>query len=565
MTDPAGPITVGARVVDFLRNEGIDTLVSICDVSYNTVHRRAVECGMRVIAPRHEAAGVHMADALARMTGRPAVAMAGMGPGVANLVPGVVCASVENVPVVVLVTQRTRSTASAVRRGRFQFTPQIRLFEPVVKFAAIVEGPRRIDEVLAEAFRHATTGRPGPVYVEIPQDVVKEEATFPPLCAPNRYRLAPQGATQAAIEAAAVSLQAARLPLLIGGTGVHLGRAHAAFRRLAELLGGPVVLTYGGRGVLPETHPQVLLPLGPGAEACRQADCVLAVGTSVGESMGFGKPPQFADEDRQRWLLVERDPTAIGVNRPVDVPLVGDLRVVLDQLADALASGGALPTPPQLAEWRTVQEAFRSAYTAGAPDTVPVHPGRAIVEARAAIPEDAVIVRDGGSTGLWEGFCNEQRSTDFLWTSKLGHLGTGLPYALGAQLAVGPQRRVCLITGDSAFGFYPMELETAVRHQLPVVVIVNYDQHWGMEHAGQLADIGRLVECRTAPVRLDGLARALGAHGEFVERTADVRPAVERAFAAGRPAVVQVVTDARANAYEAPGLDEFGGWYAGNY
>jgi len=565
MTDHAGTAPVGARIADFLCNEGVDTLVSICDVSYNAVHRRAVERGMRVIAPRHEAAGVHMADALARMTGRPQVVMAGMGPGVANLVPGVVCASIENVPVVVLATQRTRSTMSAVRRGRFQFTPQIRLFEPVVKYAAVVDTARRIDEVLAEAFRHATTGRPGPVYVEIPQDVMTEAAAFSPLRPPHRYRLAPQGAPQAAIEAAVVALREARMPLLIGGTGIHLARAHDAFRRLAEILGGPVLLTYGGRGALPETHPQVLLPLGPGAEACQQADCILAVGTSLGESLAFGGPPQFAEEGRQRWILVERDPTAFGVNRAIDIPLVGDLREVLGQLLEALPRAGAFPVPPQLADWRAVQQAFRSAYVDGAPDSVPVHPARAIAEARAAIPDDAVIVRDGGSTGLWEGFCNEQRSTDFLWTSKFGHLGTGLPYALGAQLAVGPQRRVCLITGDSAFGFYPMELETAVRHSLPVVVIVNYDQHWGMEHAGQLADIGRLVECQTARVRLDHLARALGAHGEFVERTADVRPAVERAFATGRPAVVQVVTDARVNAYDAPGLEDFGGWYAGNY
>jgi acetolactate synthase-1/2/3 large subunit len=154
--------TTGARIAEFLHAEEVTTIFSICDVSYNQVHKRAAELGMRVIGPRHEAAGVHMADGLARMTGRPQVVMAGMGPGVANLVPGVVCAAIENIPVVVIATQRTRSTLTAVRRGRFQFTPQIRLFEPVVKYAAVVDGAHRIDEVLQEAFRHATTGRPGP-------------------------------------------------------------------------------------------------------------------------------------------------------------------------------------------------------------------------------------------------------------------------------------------------------------------------------------------------------------------------------------------------------------------
>ena len=156
--------TTGARLVDLFRAEGVDTIFSICDVSYNEIHKHAVAAGMRVVGPRHESAGVHMADGLSRMTGRPQVVMAGMGPGVASMVPGVVCAFQEHLPVVVVATQRTRSTHSAVRRGRFQYSPQIKLFEPSVKYAALVESAKRIDETLREAFRHATTGTPGPVW-----------------------------------------------------------------------------------------------------------------------------------------------------------------------------------------------------------------------------------------------------------------------------------------------------------------------------------------------------------------------------------------------------------------
>ncbi len=557
--------TTGARIVELLRAEGIDTLFSICDVSYNQIHKHAVAAGMRVVGPRHEAAGVHMADGLARMTGRPQVVMAGMGPGVANMLPGVVCASQEHIPVIVLATQRTRSTHSAVRRGRFQYSPQIRLFEPAVKYAAFVEGANRIDEIVREAFRHATTGNPGPVYVEIPQDVMLESREFPPVLPPERYRLAPQGAPQGEVEAAADLLAAARLPILLAGTAVHTSRAHAELARLAEALECPVIPSPGGRGALPETHPQTLFFIGPGAEAMLEADCVLAVGTSIGEPFSFGGPPQFAPKEKQRWICVERDPTAIGVNREIDLPLVGDLRAVLPQLSEAVEKRGPFEAPPQLGKWREQQEGLRRLLAESAPETVPIHPGRAVLEVRAAVPDDAVLVRDGGSTGLWEAIYNEQRSTDFLWTSKFGHLGTGLPYALAAQLAVGSERRVCLITGDSALGFYTMELETAVRHHLPVLVVVNYDQHWGMEHAGQLGEIGRLVECQHAPVRLDALAKSLGAHGEYCTRTDEIRPAVERALGSGKPALVQIVTDAKVNAYEAPGMDQFGTWYEGNY
>jgi thiamine pyrophosphate-dependent acetolactate synthase large subunit-like protein len=275
--------TTGARIVELLRAERIDTLFSICDVSYNQIHKHAVAAGMRIVGPRHEAAGVHMADGLARMTGRPQVVMAGMGPGVANMLPGVVCASQEHIPVVVLATQRTRSTHSAVRRGRFQYSPQIRLFEPAVKYAAFVEGANRIDEIVREAFRHATSGNPGPVYVEIPQDVMLESREFPPVLPPERYRLGPQGAPQGEVEAAADLLAAAKLPLLLAGTAVHTSRAHAELARLVAALQCPVIPSPGGRGALPETHPQTLFFIGPGAEAMLEADCVLAVGTSIGE------------------------------------------------------------------------------------------------------------------------------------------------------------------------------------------------------------------------------------------------------------------------------------------
>jgi thiamine pyrophosphate-dependent acetolactate synthase large subunit-like protein len=545
--------TVSARIVDLLRAEGVDTIFGVPDPNYAEIHRIAREAGMKLVAPRHEAAGGFMADALSRMTGCPQVVMAAPGPGVANMLPAVVCASKENVPVVFVGPQRERVYDAAVRRSKFQYSPQIRLFEPAVK---------QVDEVFHEAFRRALGGTPGPVYVELPLSTIIQRAPYPVAPAPDQYRLVEPDAPQARVEEAAELLVRAKLPVILAGTGVHTSRGHRELAQLAEQLGCAVVTTYGGRGALPETHLQVHTFGSPQAlEATCGADVLLAVGTSIGEQLHYGRGERYyGAPDSKRWIQLEREPQAIGVNRPVDVPLVGDLRSVLPQLRTALEARGPFSASPEVARWRDERVALRRQIAETAPDTAPVHPGRAMLEVRAALPDDAVIVRDGGCTSLWELAYFELRCNDYLWTSKFGHLGTGLPYAIGAQLCVGPERRVCLITGDSAFGFHVMELETAVRHRLPIVTVVNYDQGWGMELDAYDAQ-GGFDELRHAFVRLDDLARSMGAHGEFCEKTDQIGPAIERALASGKPAVVQVVTDMEVNARQAPNWQEFASWY----
>ncbi|MEN8198118.1 MAG: CDGSH iron-sulfur domain-containing protein, partial [Pseudomonadota bacterium] len=213
-----------------------------------------------------------------------------------------------------------------------------------------------------------------------------------------------------------------------------------------------------------ETDPQVLVYSSPSAnEAIAAADVVLAVGTSIGETTQYGSHHHWEKGNQDRkWIYIERDPANIGVNRPIDVPLIGDLTDVLPQLAEALEQSGGRSMVAALTSWRQRLEAERTALIESAPDTDPIHPGRMIAEATSVLPDDCVIVRDGGCTSLWELGYHVIKSRDYLWPSKFGHLGAGLPYALGAQLAVGDARRVCLITGDSAFQFHISEIETAV-------------------------------------------------------------------------------------------------------
>ena len=528
--------SVGARIVDLFLAEGIRNIFSIPDPGYLEIHHHAVKKGIKVVAPRHESAGAMMADAVSRMTGHMGVVMAGEGPGVANMLPASVLASKENIPTLFIAAQRSRVFDAAVRRSKFQYTHQPRFFEEAMKYVGVLEFPEQVDEIFREAFRQAQTGTPGPVFIEIPENLEFTELDFDQIVPPDRYRLINQQADPSAVADAVKLLQEATSPIILAGTGIHTSRSHGELTSLAELMKCPVLPSWGGRGALPETHEQVLMYSSPQAnEAVAAADVVLAIGTSIGETLHYGKAVHFAKGNTERrWIAIERDPAAIGVNREIDVPLIGDIPAVLPQLTAALRDGGQITVNPKVREWREGFERFRGEIIDAAPDTTPIHPGRLIVEARKAIPDDAVIVRDGGCTTLWEILYHEQRSNDYLWTSKFGHLGAGLPYAIGAQLAVGNDRPVALITGDSALMFHLMELETATRHHLPIVIIVNFDAAWGMEqpcYVDTFGENGKVEVEGQKSLRLDTVAEGLGAHGEYVTLTNEIGPAIERAFA----------------------------------
>jgi len=561
--------SITSRILDLLEAEGIDTWFGIPDPGVQAIFREAQDRGWTLVAPHHEAAGGFMADAWSRMTGKPAIINGNQGPGVANLMPAAISAAKENVPVIFLAEQRSRRLDAQVKRGKFQYTPQPRFFEAAMKYVGIIEFPEQVDEIFREAFRQALSGKPGPVYIEYPEDHVGVELEVPPALKPEQYRLTHQLADPDALARAVELLAKAENPLILAGTGVNRARAHEVFLRLARQLGCPVLTTPGGRGALAETDPQLLLYSGAAADqAIEHADVVLAIGTSIGEQMHSGSTHHWdrGNTDR-KWIHVERDAGNIGVNRLIDVPLVGDLRDVIPQLCESLERAGGRAASQLLPALRAAQQQFRHAMIEAAPETLPIHPGRMIAEVMRQLPDDTVHIMDGGCTSLWNLAYGEIRSNDCLGSSHFGMLGVGLPYAIGAQLAVGDRRRVCLITGDSAIQFHIAELETAVRKQLPIVVIVNSDGAWGMEHPGFYEEFGpdQDVEVRWGAVRFDKIAEGFGAYGEYVERTEDIGPAVQRALAAGRPAVVQVAVDPQVNALQAPNWEEFVTWYGDLY
>lgn len=560
-------IFVHERILELLEAEGIRTLIGIPDPSFAGMFVAAEARGWRVIAPHHEQAGAFMADAMWRMTGKPGVIVGNQGPGVANLAPAAICAAKENVPTIFIAGQRHRLFEQRVRRGRFQYTHQPRYFEAAMKYVGTIEFPEQTDEIVHEAFRRALGGTPGPVFIEYPMNVMQAQLELPPAAAPHIYRLTQQAASAAAIAEAAALIRDARLPILLVGQGVFVSRAHASVAQLARVLECPVIQTPGGAAFLEGLEERTFPYASPaGTDAVAKSDLVIAVGTEIGEPLHYGVGRHWAKGNTARqWIYIERDPFAIGVNRPIDVPLVGDLRDIVPQLAEAskpLARTASL----ELAGWTKAHAAFRAQLLASAPSrSSPIHPARFAVEATRVLPKDAVLVRDGGAVSIFTWTYSQWMPRDAMWSQNFGHLGTGLPHAIGAQLAVGDKRRVVLITGDSSFLFHISELETAVRKKLPIVCIVGCDYAWGLEVAVYKSVFGPQSPETEAhwgrQLRLDKIAEGFGAHGEYVERAEDIAPAVERALACGRSAVVQVPIDDLANATEVPGFEEFASWY----
>ncbi|MFO7162512.1 MAG: thiamine pyrophosphate-binding protein [Mycolicibacterium hassiacum] len=562
-------VPVYKRILDLFEAEGVNTIFGIPDPNFVHMFAEAHARGWSVVAPHHELAAGFMAEAVSRMTGGPGLCIGTLGPGMANIAGAIQCAKVENSPVIFLGGQRARITERRVRRGRIQFVRQEPLFAPSVKYSASIEYPDQTDEIIREAIRRSMSGTPGPSYVEYPAHVLLEELDVPDPLPPQRYRLVGQGAGAPEIAEAARLIRAAEKPILLVGHAVHTTRSQAAVKQLADLMACPVIQTSGGTSFIPgledRTFPYGFSPAA--VEAVVESDLCLALGTELGEPVHYGKGRHWAARnDIRKWILVEQDPLAIGVNRPIDVALVGDLRAVVPQLVEALKDTPRSPAPNLDALIKKDAEELAQLAENAPRGRTPIHPARFVVEATKAFPEDGILVRDGGATVIFQWTYSQAKPRDVIWNQNFGHLGTGLPYAIGASIADGRKRPVMLLTSDSSFLFHIAELETAAREGLPLVCVVGVDHQWGLE-------VG--VYKRTFPqpspqpgvhwskdVRFDRIAEGFGCHGEYVEKDTEIGPAIERAFASGKPGVVHVCIDPKANSEEMPKYDEFRTWYA---
>jgi acetolactate synthase I/II/III large subunit len=568
-------VKVYERILQLFEAEGIKTLFGIPDPNFVHLFVEAEKRGWNVVTPHHELAVGFMAEGYCRMTGTPALCIATLGPGIANAAGAMMCAKVENSPVIFIGGQRARVTEQRVRRGRIQFVKQAPLFENSVKYSASIEYADQTDEIIRHALRVCQSGTPGPVYVEYPSHVILADLDVPAPLPPEAYRLVKPGADANMVAKAAELIKAAKNPILLVGHAVQTSRGSEQVKALADLMACPVIQTSGGtafiKGLEDRTFPYGFSKVAN--EAVAKSDLCLAIGTELGEPSHYGKWRHWADNNAiRKWLYVELDPAAIGVNRPIDVPLVGDLRTVVPQLTAALKDSPRKASP-DLAKWIEADKKRLVDLAESAPNLDgPMHTARWVVEATKAFPENGIHVRDGGGTVIFTWTYLQCKPHDVIWNQNFGHLGTGLPYAIGASVADGGKRPVLFTTSDSAFMFHIAELEVAHRLNLPIVTVVGVDNQWGLEVGVYKRTFGHGKTTEpgvhwSKAVRFDKIAEGFGCVGKYVERAEDLGPAIKEAFASGKPTVIHVPIDPVANHggnenKDTPNYDEFRTWYA---
>ena len=538
-----GTLTGGQLVARMLRQEGVTTAFTLSGLHIAPIYVGCVDEGIRLVDTRHEQAAAHAADAWARLTRRLGVCIVTAGPGVTGTVTAVANAWAASVPLLVL-----GGAAPTFNQGRgaLQEMPQTQLFAGITKWSDRVPSPELVPSFLARAFRVARSGRPGPVFLEIPWDVLSNGADEELAAQAFGYRTAARApGDPEQLEAALALLGRAERPVLLGGSSVWWDGAVDALATLADSTGVPVYLNGMGRGCLPPDHPSFFQ--GSRKEALAQADVVLVVGTPLDFRVGYGTAPTFATD--VKVIQVDVDAAEIGRNRPIDVGIVGDSRSVLLQLAAGARRWGSDGWRRAL---RTVEEerAARQRKFEES-DQRPIHHFRL---ARAldtvAGRTDVTYVGDGGNVvAVAAKVLRVQRPGRWLDPGPLGCLGVGAPFAIAAKL-LAPERPVCVVQGDGAFGLNGMDYETAVRFKLPIVVVVGNDAAWGQILVPQRNLYGddRSPATRLAPTRYDRLVEAMGGRGEHVEDPAGLVPALERAFAAGTVYCVDVAIDPEAAA-----------------
>ena len=471
----------GEVVAAMLAKEGVDTVFGIVDGTYLGFYASFEKHGIRLWSPRHETSAVHMAGAYARLTGKLGVCMASNGPGVANALSGVAVENGEGNRVLLVTSCRRQGIAYPDRGGTYQYFDQVGVTRSMSKWSGAAATAERIPEVMRRAFRIAWRGRPGVVHVDIPENVMNGVHAVPDdfLREPSEYRLtSPLAPSAADVTRVAEHLRHAERPLIHAGSGVVHAQAFAELCKVAELLRAPVSTSWGARGALPESH-ELALPVG-GLEAVAAArtgsDLVLVVGSRLGETDFWGKAPYWGRPAEQRVIQVDNDEEILGLNRATQAVVLADAREFLRALASELEKK---PLDAERTRARNVRVAELAAIgnkareelaVALSNDSAPLHSAHVPHAVRELVEDDAVLVVDGGNTAVWSQFFFEMRTPGtLLSTFKLGMLGAGVGQALGAQVAL-PKRRVVCILGDGAMGFHMQELETAVRHRLPVTL-----------------------------------------------------------------------------------------------
>ena len=538
----------GEAVIELLRQEGVSHIFGIVGSSFLDILDPLYDRNdIQFVGVRHEQGAALMADGFSRVSGTPSVCLVTNGPGVLNLTYGIGSAFVAHSPVVVLAPSASREHQY---RDSTQEFDQVSLFAPITKAAFPINKIERLPDALRHAFRVATSGKMGPVMLDIPRDLLPGAELEVELSPPETYRSGQSRSRgdRDLVEKAARVMLAARNPVIIAGGGVQWSNAAAEVTSMAELLGAAIVTSYGRADAVPSDHPNFLGHLGrlgseEGIEAVRMADAILAVGTRLGQSTAFFDH-RFIQPDVP-IIQIEIDPKEIGRNYPVSVGIEGDAKAVMADLLGQLQAAEPRPNQEWVAEireWVARRQARLDAE--GRLSSLPIKPQRVYAELRRVIPRDAIIALDAGlAPNFGQDRLNYYEPHSLLTSLDLGGLGFSFPASLGAKFAA-PDRPVINFNGDGGFLFNAQEFETAVRYGLNVVTVIMNNNCWGSEKAYQrYAFNERYVGADTVNPRFDKYAELFGGSGFFVERPEDIGDAMLEALKLDGPSIIEITID----------------------
>ena len=522
-------------LIESLISAGIKYLFTLSGNQILSLYDASIGRDIDLIHTRHEAAAVHMADGWGRLTEQPGVALLTAGPGHCNAISALYGALMAESPMVLL---SGHSPHAQIGSGAFQEVDQVATAKPVTKAAWLVEDPNHLDEAITTALSLACEGRPGPVHLSLPADVLEATVSPQSLQGTDKNAASIGVASASDVDDILRQLTEAEHPLILAGPAMGRPLRWTAVERLSEATGIPALPMESPRGVNdPWLHQAT--------NCLSKADLVLLVGKKLDFSLRFGQPPFFSEECR--FIQIDADASQLRPEKPVVLAIHAEPTDIVCQLttaaqafedsqrerhhdswrAEVIAAQKA--TPP---EWEQIRGSVEQ----------PIHPLRVCEALQPFLDDDAVFVSDGGEFGQWvqAGLEAQQR----LINGPAGSIGSSIPMGLAAKLAH-PQRPVFVFLGDGTFGYHAMELDTALRYHLPIIAVVGNDARWNAEHQLQIQNYGegRTVGCELLPSRYDKVIKALGGHGEFVEHPDDLTPAVERALASGLPACINIAIE----------------------
>jgi acetolactate synthase-1/2/3 large subunit len=534
-------VTGSDLLIRALKAEGVDTLFGIAGDHILHMLDKMVDADFRMVDFRHESGAVHAADSYSRILRRGAVTLS-TTPGHANTVPALANAIHSEAPVINI---SGAADSNNLGRGAMQEFDQVGVAKPVTKGAWQVPSPERIPEYVALAFRTALSGRQGPVHLTIPHDYQSAEVdeTAAARYAPREYSvprkvLGDPDQVKRAIEL----LRNAERPIILAGSSAGATADPAVLQKFVETTHIPFVSEDSARALIPDSHEYSFglgyQPLNRAAQKIREADVILMLGKRLDYTLGFGGSPPFAQGVKH--ILVDPSPAEIGRARTAEIGILGDVGPIIGQLADEAAKHRWTRRDDWVASLTKAYDQWMEQLHELASPANPIHPMFVSETLQKFIDDDTHITYDGGDyCHFLRASIKRDRPFRFHNVSSFGMIGVGVPYALGAQVAL-PKSKVVLSVGDGSFGFNGMEIDTMVRHNLPVKVILGNNSIWGIDWQIQKGLYGRPVWTDLLPTRYDLVAKGLGAHAEHVTRAEELEPAMKRAFAHKGPALVNV-------------------------